>query len=268
MTPMIQRPAEHASALFWCARTPPTPFPLSSQLVVGTGECVVAHLDGSILGVIPPGNHWLHPQPFPFLAPSVVGGASIRAELWFVRTSRMAGLPIGGSLAQVTDPGTQVPCNPRGFGDYSLTVVDPAKLVRSSLGQAANDPAPLLGWVTSVLARTLSAAFGRLVEIEGVGVLDGSLIPRLSQALDGQLGEIEAAGVKFGGLGSYQVNLSEEDAQAVRRVTTAKAEAARAAKIAKMEQAATIVALQRCARCGSPQDAGRFCTACGASLVP
>ena len=68
-------------------------------------------------------------------------------------------------------------------------------------------------------------------------------------------------------MGSFTVNLSEEDMAAVKRAMTEKAEAARAAKQAEMERAAAPTPARSCGRCGAPQDGGRFCTACGAALT-
>lgn len=250
MSMTIQRPADAATALCWPA--PKTPFPINSQLVVGPEECVVASLDGVILGVIPPGNHWLHPQPFPFLGKSVVGDASLRAELWFVRTTRIAGLQLGGPLASVVNPVTQVPCHPRGFGELSLVVLDAPRLVTSIMGQFTGAEAAI-DWVKSVVMRKVVAAFVTLVEIENVGVLDMKLPLRLQEAVEGQLGELEPAGLKFGGLGSFHVSFSDEDAAALKGAMVKKAAAARASRA--------------CAGCGASRDAGRFCTACGTAYA-
>jgi hypothetical protein len=266
MTTILQRPADAANGMFWAA--PAVPAPINSQLVVGPEECVVTHLDRAILGVIPPGNHWLHPQPFPFLAPSVVGGANIRAELWFVRTSPIAGLQVGGSLGSIVDPTTQIRCNPRGFGEYSLTVADPALLVRSSLGMSATGPGPVVGWVSALVLNKVSAAYVKLVETERRFVIDPRLLPSIAQAVQSELSELGASGLAFGGLGNFQLSLPADQAEAIQRKNREAAAAARAAKVAEIERASTAAVPRACGGCRAPFGAGRFCTACGAQVAP
>ena len=183
MTTVLQRPPGAANDLFWAA--PRAEVPINSQVVVGPDECVVAHLDGAVLGVLPPGSHWLHPQPFPFLAAAVSGGVNIRAELWFVRTSPVAGIQFGGTLGTLVDLKTGVRCSPRGFGEYALAVADPTAFVRACLGMTAAEPGPVVAWVTAAVARKAAGAFANLVEVERKGVLDASIAPHVAEALGG-----------------------------------------------------------------------------------
>src|ERR1700722_10626928 len=116
----LQRPTEAKTALFWHA--PGERIPVGSALVVGDQECVVASLNGTILGVIATGAHTLAPPSFPFLAPSIDASSTVGAELWFVRTSELHGIQIGGPLSTVRSESENLEVTPRLAGDYSLKV--------------------------------------------------------------------------------------------------------------------------------------------------
>src|ERR1700738_208338 len=109
MTLAIQCPPETRAALL--CRYPNGQCPLSSQLTVGPDECVVVTAHGGVVGVVPPGSHWLHPESLPFLSTAVVGGSTVQADLWFVKTVPLQGVKMGGLFGKVVDPGTNVPCS-------------------------------------------------------------------------------------------------------------------------------------------------------------
>jgi len=256
MTSPIQRPPEVATELVH--RFASTQVPISSQLVVGPDECVVVARDGVVLGVVPPGSHWLHPQALPFVAAAVVGGNLVAAELWFVRTGAFHGIQFGGALGAVVDPATQVECSPRAFGDFGLTVSDPARVVTACLSGAAGDAGAMLGWVKQLVMKKLAGAFTVAVA-GGKSVTAPDLVMILQDQVAGDLGELAPIGLAFARFGNVTVSFAEEDVAAMRKVATERAMAKRAAAAAPPEAA--------CPRCAAPVGGGRFCGQCGAALA-
>lgn len=252
----IQRPPEAAAELVHrFANTLP---PMNAQLIVAADEVVVVMSNGAALGVAPPGTHWLHPQPFPFLAPALVGGSSFRVELWFVKTVPIAGVQFGGSLPSVREPGTKVMCACRAFGDFALVVRDPARLVTACVGASMTETAALLGWVKQSVLRQFGSAFAKEVE-GGKSVQSPALVPAVLDRVAGELGELETMGLGVSRFGDATVSVSEGDMAALR---DAKLQAALEAHPPKPASAGL-----RCGRCSKPHDGGRFCVDCGGGLV-
>lgn len=257
MTLVIQRPAEAANDLL--VRSEHTQSPLNSQLIVAADECVVVVSNGVVLGTVPPGMHWVHPQPFPFLVPAIANASVLQAELWFVKTVPVMGLQFGGSLPGVREPGTKVMCVCRTFGDFALVVRDPALLIRSCLSNAMSDGAPVLGWVKQLVMRQFASAFAAEVE-SGKSLLSPALVPAVLERVMGALGELDAMGLGVSRFGEATISLSEDDRAAVR---DAKLQAAQEAMAAKQAQIAGL----RCTRCSKAHEGGRFCVDCGGSLA-
>jgi membrane protease subunit (stomatin/prohibitin family) len=260
MTLSIQRSPEASTALLERFENPQPP--INSQLTVANDECVVVTLNGAVLGVVPPGVHWLHPQPFPFLVPAIVGGNLVQAELWFVKTVTMVGIRFGGALGCVTDPTTNVECTPRAMGSFALTVRDPVRVVQGCMGQSI-DGEQLVNWAKGIVTRKLASALA--IEVEGGrSVLAQDLMPAVLERLPGELGELESSGLAATHFGEVMLNFSEED-------RTALSDASKRAVQAKLAAMAAAPAAQapaaRCTRCGRPHDGGRFCVDCGGPLA-
>jgi membrane protease subunit (stomatin/prohibitin family) len=261
MTLSIQRSPEASTALLERFENPQPP--INSQLTVASDECVVVALNGAVLGVVPPGVHWLHPQPFPFLVPAIVGGNVVQAELWFVKTVTMVGLRFGGAVSSVTDAATNVTCTPRVMGTFALTIRDPVRVVQGCMGQGI-DAEPLLAWAKQVVMRKLASALTSEVE-GGRSILAQDLMPSVLERLPGELGELEKSGLAASHFGEAMLSFSDED-------RTALSDASKRAVMAKLAAMAAPAAetpapVRRCTRCGRPHDGGRFCVDCGGPLA-
>jgi membrane protease subunit (stomatin/prohibitin family) len=243
----IQRPSDAQVELLW--RAPGDPFPINSQLLVGEQECVVATLNGVVLGVIPPGNHWLHPQPFPFLG-SAVSGPHMASELWFVRTSPTRGFQFGGSL-DVIDAETGEQCTLRVMGTYSVGVSDPRRLVVMCMGGTTREQ--ITSWVSGIV-------LDRAKEAADLGDVLSMLRPdtqrTLAERIRGGTEQLESSGLSLVQVDIVGILVSDEDRE---RLTAAKAAQAQEAMAAARSAPAPL----RCAACGTANDRGHFCTACG-----
>ncbi|HEX7600550.1 MAG TPA: SPFH domain-containing protein [Polyangiaceae bacterium] len=259
MTLVIQRPDDAGGLVHRFENTLP---PINSQLVVNADESVVVISNGAVLGVVPPGMHWLHPQPFPFLLPAIVGGNAFQTELWFVKSIPMVGIRFGGALPEVVDRVTQLAVSPRTMGDFSLVVRDPARLVAAMVGMSTGDLEPVLRWVKTLVLRQLGAAVGKEVE-GGKDVLSPGLVPDALDRVAGELGELESSGLAVTRFGEVMLTFSEADITALKdaRVAAAKAKIA-AAQAPKPAAASTL----KCSKCSKVHEGGRFCVDCGGAL--
>lgn len=253
MTLAIQRPPETRGALL--CRFPNGQCPLSSSLTVDPDDCVVVTAHGGVLGVVPPGSYRLHPQSLPFLSTAVVGGSTVQADLWFVKTVALSGVKVGGLFGKVVDPETNVACTVRGSGEYSLAVSDPARIVNACLVARYDEAEPLLAWVSQVVLRKIGDALNQIVEVERVNVMSPELPMRLGDTVSGELGELGGSGLKFLRLGDLVISLPEDDAEAIRRAQLENSEPGVAPRDA------------RCARCGRENEGGRFCVECGTPIA-
>jgi membrane protease subunit (stomatin/prohibitin family) len=229
----LQRPTEASTALFWHA--PPGRTPIGSALVVGEKECVVASLNGAILGVIAPGAHTLDPTSFPFLAPSIDAASNVGAELWFVRTSELQGIPIGGPVGTVRSELENLEVRPRLAGEYSVKVTDPARFVQRIMGVAGTDA--VFATVSGILLRKAKELYCRVVT-ELRSVLMHDVVRRLTEELPATLDELQSFGLSAK-LANSTISFSEEDQKALKAANAERALAARREKIKEIEAAAS-----------------------------
>ncbi len=227
--PTIQRPTEAATALFW--RAPRAALPVGTPLVVDAKECVVASLDGAILGVIPPGAHTLHPQSFPFLARCVDASSSITAELWFVRTTECAGLEFGGPVGTVYDATTELRVSPRVWGEFSIRVIDPARFVSGSTSMTDVDA--LFRWVGGIVLNEAKEAIEQIAA-QGTFLMSPVVLARVSEEVTKPSGHLDSVGLAVGRVGNVAINFSDDDQKALKSALAVKAAAKRAEKLAEM----------------------------------
>jgi membrane protease subunit (stomatin/prohibitin family) len=131
----IVRPdAYKASILF---KWPDTNIRNRTQLTVEQDELAVFFRDGKVSGVIQPGVSTLDSREIPFLGDLIdaaTGGKYFKTELYFVSTREFPNLPFGGMVDNVVDPETGLAVGLRVFGDYSLKVVAPDRLIVNLVG--------------------------------------------------------------------------------------------------------------------------------------
>ena len=233
---MIARPDHLKSLIVY--KHPDQNVPMYSQLTVDSDECAVFFKDGRVVGVLPPGRHTLHTQNIPFLnniVTNYTGGQVLIAEIFFVKTSPIYGVPFGGPIGDMLDPLTGEQVTPRIFGEFSVVVVDPVRFIVGYSGQAAGaDNDHTLNWVKGLFLNGVRTTLGELCENEGKSVLQSmSLRQKLAQRFVASCPDLADIGVKILQMGDYQINFSDEDKQ---RLQEANAEIARAQRAVKVKQ--------------------------------
>ena len=86
---------------------PDPTIPNKAQLTVGSDEVALFFKDGVFVGQIGPGRHTLETTNIAFLNKIIdvfTGGNVFKAEVWFITTREIAGLPFGGRTGPVEDP--------------------------------------------------------------------------------------------------------------------------------------------------------------------
>jgi hypothetical protein len=151
-----------------------------------------------------------------------------------VRTSPYRGLKFGGELGTFFDADCHIQVKPRVAGEYSLTVIDPARFVQGA--SAMENADAVVAAVSAVILRETRALYG--LAVEGRSVQASNVLPRLNQELPGRLGSLDSFGVSVQ-MGSLQVSFSDEDRKALIDARAPRAAAQRAEAIARMKAAET-----------------------------
>ena len=114
---------------------------------------------GEVVGTLGPGRHQVEADEIPGLGAvidAVTGGNAYRAELYFVGTHEYVSQKFGGRIDDIQDPQSQLLVGMRVFGDYSVRVTDPAKLILQLTGTvdvADNDA--VTGWIGEQLLKAM-----------------------------------------------------------------------------------------------------------------
>ncbi|AKT40722.1 SPFH domain-containing protein [Chondromyces crocatus] len=233
---MIARPDALKHLIVY--KHPDQNIPFWSQLTVDSDECALFFKDGRYVGHLPPGRHTLQSQNIPFLNNLVnkfTGGDVFIAEVFFVKTQPVRGLPFGGPLESMEDPILYEFVTPRIFGEFSLVVVDPVRFVIGYHGQAAgaNDNDVILSWikgkffmsVKTVIAQTCAQQQKSLLNLGGMSM---ELAARIVQSAP----NLEEIGVRVLEIGNFNINFAAEDQKLLREANKSRGEARRGVGIA------------------------------------
>jgi membrane protease subunit (stomatin/prohibitin family) len=195
-----------------------------TRAIVEPDAVAVFVSQGQVMGVVPPGQHTLDARELPFLGLFIdwaSGGDAFKAELYFVGTREYPNNRFGGRLDDVQDPQTGLVVTLRAFGEYSLKITDPTKLILNLTGtvDVSNNDA-VTGWVAEQLLKvTRTAVTSQLMTgawpILGLSAHSPDIEAAVMPAADAQL---ENYGVTISRLGNLDVNLAEEDSARLKKL--------------------------------------------------
>jgi membrane protease subunit (stomatin/prohibitin family) len=146
------------------------------------------------------------------------GGNMYRAELYFIGTREFVNLPFGGPIDNIEDPETGLAVGLRVFGDYALSVTNPAALILTLVGtrQASNDL--VTDWAREQILKTLRTGVVRKLTAEKWPVL--GIAGRTADIEAALLADVQAAltpyGLKVTRLGNVTISLKPEDEQTLK----------------------------------------------------
>lgn len=252
----IARPAAAEGQIVY--RWPNSRTSPESQLLVNPDEHVVLVRDGIAQGPVPPGRHSLadlsqvgEPDPSG-------GGGEVEAQINFVLTREIPNLRFGGMVDKVADVQTGLAVGLRVFGDYSLRVVDPKRVVLGlGGGQQGITNDTFTNLMRDLLLKVLREDVVSHITERGWSILGlaahGQEIE--SETLAGVQTLARGYGLEITRMGNFTISMKDED------------EALLTAHRAKLAEAAAGSG-QQCGRCGAANPgAARFCLSCGSPLA-
>lgn len=198
-----------------------------STVIVDVDEAAYFVARGESIGSLPPGRHPLDgAREWPVigdLADYFTEGDAYRVELYFVGTREYAHQRFGGRLDDVQDPHSQLIVSLRTFGEYSLKVVNAQNLVTHLTGtvDVINNEA-IVGWVNQLLLKSLRQTITTRL-VDGTWPIIG-LSAHLSEieslTLDEANRQLVDYGLALGRMGNLDVNLSDEDAERLKKLAS------------------------------------------------
>lgn len=212
----IARPDDKKGLLVY--KHPDPTIPNKAQLTVGADEVAVFFKDGQFVGQIGSGRHTLETSNIVFLnnlIDKVTGGNVFQAQVWFITTREMAGFKFGGRIGDVEDPKSGLAIQTMVFGDYTMQVVEPTKLIQFfGLRSFASDE-EFTGWFRQQLLKTIRDQISSLLVHEQIPLLNvtsGALNKKIEgETLTAVQPLLADYGIKIARIGNFVISIKEED---------------------------------------------------------
>ncbi|MFC9897797.1 SPFH domain-containing protein [Nocardia sp. NPDC127579] len=195
-----------------------------SRAIVNADEVALFVKSGQVVAAMGPGTHRIDADELPVLGAlvdSLTGANSYRAELYFIGTREHTGIKFGGRLTDIVDPVSEQVVTLRAYGEFALSIRDPATLITSLVGSAdLSNPAGPQSWCAELLLKSMKVAVSQ-------GITRGEW-PVIG--LSGQLQPIEEAvvrhtnltlyeyGLRIPRMGNFDITLAPEDAERLKRL--------------------------------------------------
>jgi membrane protease subunit (stomatin/prohibitin family) len=217
----IARPEAYKAELVF--KWPDTNIRNRTQLTVEQDELAVFFRDGTVRGILQPGVSTLDSSEIPFLGnlvDAVTGGNFFKTELYFVSTREFPSLPFGGMVDNVLDPETQLAVGLRVFGDYSLRVTAPDRLIVNLVGTrnlTSNDQ--ITDWMRDQLMKVFREDVIGHINAQGWPILgiaahnadiEQEVIARAQSLLD-------SYGLQVARMGNFTISIKPDDEQSLKK---------------------------------------------------
>ncbi|GAB2452767.1 SPFH domain-containing protein [Nocardia tengchongensis] len=195
-----------------------------SRAIVNADEAAVFVRSGRVVGTLGPGRHRIDAEELPVLGALVdtlTGNNYYRAELYFVSTREFPRVKFGGRLSDITDPVSAQVVTMRAFGEFALSVRDPAGLITALVGTARPaDPAATLAWCADQLLKVMKVAVTQGVSRGDWPVLGVSAhLPQIEEAVLRPTNLVlYEYGLRVARLGNFDITLGPEDAERLKRL--------------------------------------------------
>jgi membrane protease subunit (stomatin/prohibitin family) len=189
-----------------------------TQLTVDADEIALFVKDGRVEGKLGPGRHTLDSKNIPFLSrllESFTGGNMFMTEVFFVSTREHTGVKFGGPIGDVRDPETGLGIGTMVYGDFSIRVTEPEKLVVGLVGMGRSSNEDFLGWFKSMVLKVTKDRIAELLVKKRWPLLDvtsGAYTEEIeTEVIGGVKPHVDSYGLTVVRLGNFHTSIKEED---------------------------------------------------------
>jgi len=199
---------------------------MMTQLTVGADEVAVFVKDGQVQGRLGPGRHTLETQNIPFLGRLVegaTGGNLFISEIYFVSMREFPGVKFGGPIGDVRDPDTGLGIGTMVYGDFSVRVTEPEKLILGLVGLRRTTNDEFLSWFKSQMMKVVRDRIAELLVKKKWALLDvtsGAYTEEIEQdVLTGVKPHVDGYGLTVVRMGNFTVSIKDDDEATLKRLT-------------------------------------------------
>ena len=189
-----------------------------TQLTVDADEVALFVKDGKVEGKLGPGRHTLDTSNIPFLSrllEGFTGGNLFISEIFFVSTREHPGVKFGGPIGDVRDPETGLGIGTMVYGDFSIRVTEPEKLVVGLVGMGRSSNDDFLGWFKGQVLKVTRDRIAELMVKKRWPLLDvtsGAYTEEIeTEVIAGVKPHVDTYGLTVIRLGNFHVSIKEED---------------------------------------------------------
>ncbi len=192
---------------------------MMTQLTVGPDEVALFMKDGQLVGKLGPGGrHSLDTNNVPFISrllEKFTGGNLFIAEIYFVSTREFPQLKFGGPIGDVRDPETGLGIGTMVYGDFSVRVTDPEKLIVGLVGAQRVSNDDFLGWFKSMVLKVIRDRVAELLVKKRWPLLDvtsGAYTEEIeTEVIAGVKPHVDGYGLSVIRLGNFIISIKPED---------------------------------------------------------
>ena len=199
---------------------------MMTQLTVMADEVALFVKDGVVVGKLGAGRHNLDSNNVPFLSrllEKVTGGNLFVAEVYFVTLREFPSLKFGGPIGETRDPETGLGIGTQVYGDFSLRVEDPEKLVVGLVGMRKTSNDEFLGWFKQQVLKVIRDRIAEMVVKKKWPLLDvtsGAYTEEIEQEVIGGVKQhVDPYGVTVVRFGNFVISIKPEDEATLKKLT-------------------------------------------------
>ncbi len=220
----IARPEEAKGQIVY--QYPERNIRMLSQVTVNADEvCLFVH-EGIVHGTLGPGRHQLDTQNIPFvgaLLEQFTAGNLFVAQVYFVTMREIPDVKFGGPIGDVRDPDSGLGIGTMVYGDFSVQVTDPSKLVLGLAGLKASSNDELLNWFRTLVLKVTRDRIAELCVKKQwplLNVTSGAYTEEIEADLLAGVGPtIESYGLRVVRFGNFTVTIKPEDEATLKKMT-------------------------------------------------
>jgi membrane protease subunit (stomatin/prohibitin family) len=197
-----------------------------TQLTVDADEVALFVKDGKVEGKLGPGRHQLDTSNIPFLSRLVekfTAGNLFISEVFFVSTREIPGVKFGGPIGDVRDPETGLGIGTMVYGDFSIRVTDPERLVVGLVGMGRTTNADFLGWFKNQVLKVTKDRIAELLVKKRWPLLDvtsGAYTEEIeTEVIAGLKPHVDGYGMTVVRMGNFHISIKEEDEATLKKLS-------------------------------------------------